>query len=322
MTRRAAINIVVLDLECANPGDLSLGELEKLGKLTTYPRTPPDQVVARARGAQVVLTNKVRLDRPLLEALPELELVSVLATGTNVVDLEAARQRGVTVCNVPGYSTASVAQHTIALLLELTQAVGRHSEGARSGRWSQSQDFCYWEQDLVELDGRTLGIVGYGAIGRRVAEIARALGMRIVVSTRTPAPHGGIEHVELGALFEQADVVSLHCPLSEETYQLVNQTRLGTMKPGSYLINTSRGPLVDEAALARALHAGKLAGAAVDVLSSEPPAADNPLLSAPRCIVTPHIAWATRAARQRLLQASADNIRAYLAGEPINVVNR
>ena len=314
-------NIVILDAACANPGDLSFEELEVLGTLTSYPRTPPGEVVSRARHAQVVLTNKVVLGREQLEQLPELRLISVLATGTNVVDLETARERGVVVCNVPGYSTASVAQHTIALLLELTQAVGRHNRSVKSGRWSRSEDFSYWEQDLVELDGLTLGIVGFGAIGRRVASIAAALGMHMLVHTRTRRPATGIEYAELDELFRRADVVTLHCPLTESTFQLVNAERLASMKRSAYLINTSRGPLVDEVALAHALATNRLAGAALDVLSIEPPPSNHPLVAEERCIITPHIAWATQASRERLLAQSAANVRAFLAGQPINVVN-
>lgn len=313
------MNIVILDAACANPGDLSFAELEALGSVTSYERTPPEHTVERAKPATVLLTNKVVLDRETLAALPRLKLVSVLATGTNVVDLEAARELGVSVCNVPGYSTASVAQHTLALLLELTQAVGRHSHSAKRGHWSESPDFCYWEQELVELEGRTLGVVGYGAIGKRVAKLAQALGMRLLVHTRTPPED--VRPVALDELFARSDVVSLHCPLSESTHHLVNAERLALMKPSAYLLNTSRGPLVDESALAEALDRRLLAGAAVDVLSIEPPAADNPLLAQPRCLVTPHIAWATRAARERLLAISAANVRAFLEGKPIHVVN-
>ncbi len=315
------MKIVILDAACANPGDLSFAEFQALGTLEAHPRTPPEAVVARARHARVVLTNKVALNRAVFEQLPELELVSVLATGTNVVDLEAARQAGVLVCNVPGYSTASVAQHTFALLLELTQAVGRHDRSVKSGRWSSHEDFSYWEQDLVELDGQALGIVGFGAIGQRVASIGRALGMQVLVHTRTERPGEGVQFLGLDELVRRADVLTLHCPLVPETFQLVNAELLAKMKPSAYLINTSRGPLIDEAALANALGSGRLAGAAVDVLSEEPPPEDNPLLREERCLVTPHIAWATRAARRRLLTISAANIRAFLKGNPINVVN-
>jgi len=315
------MQIVILDARTANPGDLSFAELEALGSVVVYPYSEPNEVVARSLEADVVITNKAVLDRHVLSELPRLKLISVCATGTNVVDLGAATERGVVVCNVPGYSTASVAQHTLALLLELTQAVGKHSVGAKSGRWSQSQDFSYWEQELVELEGRVLGIVGFGAIGKRVAAIAQALGMHVLVHTRTPDAHASVEFTDVDTLFERADVVTLHCPLSEDTRHLVNARRLARMKPDAYLINTSRGPLVDELALARALEQQLLRGAAVDVLSREPPEPENPLLQAPRCIVTPHIAWATRASRKRLLETTTENVRAFLQGSPINVVN-
>ena len=313
--------IVILDARTANPGDLSFAALEELGSVVVYPHSDRSLVVQRARSAMVVITNKAVLDREVLAQLPELRLISVCATGTNVVDLHAASERGIVVCNVPGYSTASVAQHTLALLLELTQAVGRHSSGAKSGRWSQSQDFSYWDQELVELEGRVLGIVGFGAIGRRVAAIAQALGMHVLVHTRTPDAHASVEFTNLETLFARADVVSLHCPLSEDTRHLVNAARLARMKPEAFLINTSRGPLIDEAALADALEKKRIRGAAVDVLSSEPPDPENPLLKAPNCLVTPHIAWATRASRQRLLETTTENVRAFLQGSPINVVN-
>jgi len=315
------MQIVILDARTANPGDLSFADLEALGSVVVYPYSEPSAVVARSREAEVVITNKAVLDRDVLGELPRLELISVCATGTNVVDLEAATERGVVVCNVPGYSTASVAQHTLALLLELTQAVGKHSSSAKSGRWSQSQDFSYWEQELVELEGRVLGIVGFGAIGKRVAAIAQALGMQVLAHTRTPDAHASVEFTDLDALFERADVVTLHCPLSEATRHLVNARRLARMKPDAFLINTSRGPLVDELALAQALQRQLIRGAAVDVLSREPPEPENPLLQAPRCIVTPHIAWATRASRKRLLETTTENVRAFLQGNPINVVN-
>jgi glycerate dehydrogenase len=261
------------------------------------------------------------LDAETLGALPGLGLVSVLATGTNVVDLGAAQKCGITVCNVPNYSTPSVAQLTLALLLELTHHVGQHDQSVRAGNWSACPDFAYWETDLVELAGLELGIVGLGAIGQRVAAIATALGMQVSAATRTPRSLPGVKLVDLDALFQQADVVSLHCPLTDDTHHLVDRRRLATMKRSAFLINTSRGPLVDEAALAEALRADRIAGAAVDVLSREPPPAENPLLTAPRCIITPHLAWASRASRQRLLEQTVDNVRDYLAGEPVNVVS-
>lgn len=316
------MKIVVLDGYAANPGDLDWGPLAALGELTVHDRTPAVLTLERAARAQVLLTNKVVLGAREMAALPELRYIGVLATGFNVVDVAAARARGVVVTNVPAYSTPSVAQHVFALLLELTRGAGRHAELVRGGRWCSSPDFAFWATPQVELDGLTFGIVGFGAIGQAVARIARAFGMQVLVSTRTPKPEDWPEvtFVGLDLLFAQADVVSLHCPLTEETRGVVSTERLAAMKPTAYLINTGRGPLVDEAALAAALQAGEIAGAGLDVLSQEPPAADNPLLTAPNCVVTPHLAWATRAARARLLDTAIANVRAFLAGTPQNRV--
>jgi glycerate dehydrogenase len=270
------------------------------------------------------LTNKTPLNAETLAALPRLRYLGVLATGYNVVDIAAARARGVPVCNVPAYGTASVAQAVFALLLELTNRSGAHSAAVRAGRWSASPDFCFWDGELIELAGRTLGIVGYGEIGRAVGEIARAFGMRVLAYSRSGVPGAtsdGAEWVALDTLFRESDVVSLHCPLTPETRELVNTARLASMKPGAFLLNTARGPLVNEADLAAALHAGRIAGAGLDVLSTEPPSADNPLLRAPNCVITPHIAWATRAARARLIHTAVENVRAFLADTPRNVVN-
>ncbi len=317
------MNIVVLDGHTLNPGDLSWAPLETLGHLEVHPRTPPADVVPRAAGAEIVLTNKTVLDAAALAALPRLRYLGVLATGYNVVDLEAARARGVPVTNVPGYSTPSVAQLTFALLLELTHHVGAHSQGVRAGRWSRSPDFCYWETPLVELAGRTFGIIGFGQVGRAVARLAAAFEMRVLVHTRTPpaSTPAEVRLTDLDTLLRESDVVSLHCPLTPETRHLINRERLALLKPGAFLLNTGRGPLVDEAALADALNTGRLAGAGLDVLSIEPPPPDHPLLSARNCVITPHLGWATRAARERLLQQAAENVRAFLAGRPVNVVN-
>lgn len=316
------MNITTLDSYTLNPGDLSWEWLSALGGLTVHDRTPRELIVERAAGAEILLTNKVALTRETIAALPELKYIGVLATGYNVVDTAAARERGIPVTNVPGYGTTAVAQHVFALLLELTQQTGLHTASAKAGDWAQSPDWCYWRTPLVELAGLTMGIVGYGAIGRAVARIAQAFGMKVIAATRTPrAAEEGVEFVGTDELFRRADAVSLHCPLTPDTQGLVNSARLATMKPGAFLINTGRGPLIIEAELAVALRAGTLAGAAVDVLSTEPPAADNPLLTAPNCLVTPHIAWAPKASRQRLLQTVEENIRAFLAGEPVNVVN-
>lgn len=317
------MKIVVLDSFTLNPGDLDWAGLLALGDCEIHDRTAPGEVVPRAAGAEIVLTNKTILSRATLAALPSLQYIGVLATGFNVVDAAAARERGVPVTNVPDYSTRSVAQLTFALLLELAHHTGHHAETVREGRWSRSADFCYWDSPLLELDGLTMGLVGFGRIGRAVGELAAAFRMKVVVHSRR-APEKippGVRVVSLEELFRSGDVVSLHCPLTPETKQLVNAERLAWMKPAAFLINTSRGPLVDETALADALNAGKIAGAALDVLSVEPPPADHPLLTAKNCLITPHLAWATRAARARLMQTAIANVAAFLAGTPQNVVN-
>ena len=297
---------------------LALGDDPKI-----YERTDPQDTVSRAADAEILLTNKVLLDRDTLARLPKLRYVGILATGINVIDLAAARERGVVVTNVPAYSTASVVQLTLALLLELTQRVGHHANTVRQGNWVRSKDFSYWDFPLVELDGLTMGLVGFGAIAQGVARVAQALGMRVLATRRAERPSEvpGVQMVGVDTLFRESDVLSVHCPLTPETKGLVNAARLATMKPSAYVLNTSRGPVVDEADLADALNTGRIAGAGVDVLSPEPPAADNPLLTAKNCLVTPHIAWATRAARGRLLATVAANIRAFLEGKPQNVVS-
>ena len=317
------VKIVVLDGYAMNPGDLPNDPLAQLGDLTVYERTPEDQVVERASGAEIVLTNKSILSAESIHQLQKLQYIGVLATGYNVVDLDAAASRGIVVTNVPAYSTGSVAQTVMAHLLNLAQHVEEHSRGVREGRWCKSKDFAYWEYPLVELAGLTMGIVGFGQIGRTVARMAKAFGMRVIVTTRpgsSPPDDGGIETVDLESLFRQSDVISLHCPLTGQTHHLVNKERLSLMKPTAFLINTSRGPVVDEQALADALNSEKIAGAGVDVLSSEPPAEDNPLLSAKNCHITPHLAWATRASRERLMATVVDNVRAFLEGNPQNVI--
>jgi glycerate dehydrogenase len=317
------MNIVVLDGLTLNPGDLCWAELEALGTCAIYDRTPAGQVLERAADAEIVLTNKTLVKREQIEKLPRLRYLGVLATGINVVDPAAARERSIPVTNVPAYSTRSVAQMTFALLLELALRVGHHSQTVRAGRWSASPDFCYWDFPLVELDGLTFGVVGFGRIGRAVAELAHAFGMKVVAhSRRRPddAP-GYVRFVDLDCLFRDSDVVSLHCPLTPETQHLINRQRLELMKPSAFLLNTSRGPLVDEEALAAALNAGRIAGAGLDVLAAEPPPVTNPLPGAKNCIITPHIAWASRAARQRLMRIAVENVKAFLSGKPQNVVN-
>ena len=316
------MNIVVLDGFTLNPGDLSWAELESLGSCRIYERSAPEEVVSRGTQAEILLTNKTELKREQIQQLPRLKYIGVLATGTNVVDLKAARERNIPVTNVPAYGTKSVAQTTMALLLELTQHVGHHSQSVREGRWSRHIDWCYWDMPLVELDGLALGIVGYGRIGQAVGELGRAFGMKVLAHTRTPpAAERLTSFVDLETLFRQSDVVSLHCPLTEQNKGLVNAERLSWMKPGAFLINTSRGPLIDEQALANALNSGRLGGAALDVLSKEPPPENHPLLRAKNCIITPHFAWGTRAARLRLMKIAIENIRTFLAGKCQNVVN-
>lgn len=309
------MRIVILDGHTANPGDLSWEALERTGTLTVFDRSRPEQVVERARDADVVLTNKTPLPANVIAALPRCRLIGVLATGFNVVDAAAARARGIAVVNVPEYSTPNVAQATFALLLELANRTGHHDRAVRTGRWSACPDFCFWDGELVELAGKTFGIVGFGRIGQAVGRIAAAFGME-VIHARARGDAAAIDEV-----FARADVVSLHCPLVPATERMVDARRLRLMKPSAYLLNTARGPLVDEAALAAALADGTIAGAGLDVLAVEPPAADHPLLAAPNCVITPHLAWATRAARARLIATVAANVAAFAAGQPVNVVN-
>ncbi len=315
------MKLVVLDGYATNPGDLSWADLSALADCTVHARTPPELTVPRAAGAALLLTNKTVLGRGEIAALPELRYIGVLATGYNVVDLEAARAAGVVVTNIPAYSTASVAQTVFAFILEFTQQVALHAASVRAGEWTRSIDFAYWKTPLVELAGKTLGLVGLGTIGQAVARIGQAFGMRVVAATRTPRRFEGIEELPLGEVFRQADFLSLHCPLTPDTRHLVNAERLALMKPTAFLVNTSRGGVVDARALADALAAGRLAGAGVDVLDREPPPADDPLLAAPNCWVTPHLAWATREARSRLLETAVANVRAFLDGQPRNVVS-
>ena len=314
--------LVILDAFTANPGDLSWAPMEALADCIAYDRTAPSDVLARIGNADAVMLNKAVLDAHTIAHAPHLKYVGILATGWNTIDLAAAKQRGLVVTNVPGYSTASVAQQAFALLLELTNQVALHSGDARSGGWPKNPDYCYRLSPLIELAGLTLGIVGFGQIGQAAARIGQAFGMRVLANRRDHAqpPPEGVEYADLDRIFSESDVVSLHCPLSPATAGLVNAKRLAQMKPTAFLINTSRGPLVVEQDLADALRAGRLAGAGVDVLSTEPPAPGNPLLSAPRCFVTPHVAWATDAARQRLIDIAAENLRAYLAGRPVHQI--
>lgn len=315
------MNIVVVDGYTMNPGDLDWSPLRALGENQIYERTAPSEVIERCRDAEMVITNKVVFDREIIARLPRLQYLGVSATGVNIIDLEAARERGITVTNVPGYSTASVAQAVFAHLLNLTLQTARHAQAVRDGVWSNSPDFCFWQTPLIELAGLTMGIVGFGKIGRAAANIAHAFGMRVLFTTTgsVDAP-AFARQVELKELLQSSDVVTLHCPLTPQTHHLINRETLALMKPGAFLINTGRGPLVDELALAEALNSGVIAGAGLDVLSVEPPSPDNPLVNAHNCCITPHIAWATRAARQRLLNVVVENIAAFIQGTPINVV--
>lgn len=313
--------IVVLDGYTLTHGDLTWEALKSLGHCTVFDRSCAEEVLSRASDADMVLTNKVVLSRETINHLPRLQYIGVTATGTNVVDLTAAQERGIVVSNVPSYGTHSVAQLAFAHLLNLAQRVGGHAIAVRKGRWTEAPDWCFWDTPLIELCGLTIGIVGFGEIGREVAKLSDAFGMKVMAATRSPGQHPNyVRMVELDELFRSSDVISLHCPLTPETKQLVNTRRLKEMKRSAFLINTSRGQLIDEPALAEALAKGEIAGAGVDVLSEEPPPADHPLLSAPNCFITPHFAWATLSARSRLMQVVVENVAAYLAGEPQNVV--
>lgn len=317
-------SITVLDGHTLNPGDNPWDPIAELGELTVYDITPPDKLLERARGADILLTNKTPLDADTLAELEQLRFISVLATGYDVVDIDAASRRGIPVSNVPEYGTDSVAQHVFALLLELTNHVAAHDRDVRDGEWANAGEFAYWTHPVVELADKTLGIVGFGKIGRRVAEIGHAMGMSVVANSRTednPAPWFDFEFLTKDELFERADVISLHCPLTDETESMVDRPRLERMKPSAFLINTARGQLIDSVALANALRGDQLAAAAVDVVEDEPIPGDHPLLSAPRCVITSHMAWASVEARRRLMQTTAENIDAYLQGSPQNVVN-
>lgn len=317
------MKIVLLDAHTANPGDLSWAPLEAIAPCEIHPRTPIAETIARCADAEVVITNKAPLTREIIEALPRLRYIGVTATGFNIVDTAAARERGIVVTNVPGYSTPAVAQLVFALLLELTNNVGHHARTVRDGRWTACPDFCYWDHPLIELSGRTLGIVGYGDIGSAVARIALAFGMKVLAGKREwkNPPPDGVTPAGMDEIFSQSDAITLHCPLTDATRHLVCDRTLALMKPDAFLINTGRGPLVDEAALARALNDGRIAGAGLDVLSVEPPKDGSPLFSARNCLITPHIGWASREARVRLIHLAASNLQAFLNGSPVNVVN-
>ena len=318
------MKMVVLDGYTENPGDLSWDSLREFGELTVYDRTgSEDEVIERIGDAQVVFVNKVPISKRVLEACPNIRCISVLATGYNVIDTAAARDRGIPVCNVPSYGTDAVAQYTFALLLELCHRIGLHDTLVHQGRWSECPDFCFWATPQMELAGKTMGIIGFGKIGRAVGRIAHGFGMNVLAYSRSQSEEGRAvgSYVELDELLRRSDVVSLHCPLFPETKEIINTQTISRMKDGAILLNTARGPLISEEAVARALHTGKLRGAAMDVVAREPIPADSPLLTAPNCILTPHMAWAPTESRERLLACVADNIRAFLEGHPQNVVN-
>ncbi len=316
MTSAPPAQLVVLDGHTCNPGDLTWEPLERLGTLTVHPRTPMELVVERGRAAEVLITNKTPLDAATLEALPRLKGVAVLATGYDVVDVAAAAARGVPVCNVPDYSTSAVAQAVFALLLELSNHTGELAAAVRAGRWQAGPDYCFWESPIRELAGRTLGVVGLGRIGQAVARIGAAFGMRVLGCGLRPGP----DRLPLETLLAESDVVSLHCPLTAASRQLIDASRLALMRSEAILINTGRGALIDEHALAQALIEGRIAAAALDVLSLEPPPPGHPLLTAPHCLITPHVAWASVEARRRLIAETAANVDALLAGAPRNLV--
>jgi glycerate dehydrogenase len=317
------LKIVVLDGYTLNPGDLSWEQLHQLGELIVYDRTPIHLIVERAQGAHIILTNKTPIHEITLLQLPELRYIGVLATGYDVIDVAAASQRQIMVSNVPAYGTEAVAQFTIALMLELCHRIGLHSDSTREGEWSSSPDWCYWNGPLIQLSGKTLGLIGMGRIGGKIGTIAQALGMRVIGSSRTEREMNipGFRWVPLDELFTDSDVISLHCPLTQQTEGIINKYTIDLMKRTAFLINTARGKLIVEQDLANALNEGRLAGAGLDVLSTEPPKADNPLLSARNCIVTPHIAWAATEARRRLLEIAVENTKAYIMGNPQNIVN-
>ena len=318
------MKIVVLDGYCLNTGDLSWSALEKLGQVEVHERTPPSLALERSAGAEVLFTNKTLLPREALSRLPGLRYIGVLATGYNIVDVKAARDHGITVTNIPTYGTASVAQFAFALLLELCHNVKLHSDAVRAGEWSRNADWSFWKAPLVELAGKTMGVVGFGRIGRQTGRIADAMGMRVIANDAVqsnPPAYDGFRWAAVEELLSESDVVSLHCPLFPETQGLMNAQRLRLMKRSAFLLNTSRGPLVVDQDLADALNHGVIAGAGLDVLSVEPPLETNPLLSAKNCLVTPHIAWATKEARSRLMEAAMENLEAFLRGEARNVVN-
>ncbi len=314
------MKITVLDGFAENPGDLSWEWLAEYGEYTVYDRTPADLIAERVKDCDVVITNKTPLRRDLLQTLTNLKYVGLLSTGYNIVDWDYCKKAGIPVCNIPSYSTSAVAQLTFALILEHTNAVAIHSQSVHSGEWSACKDFCYWKTPLTELQNKTLGIIGFGSIGKAVAKIALAFGMRVIASTNHPAPFDGVEFADYDTLLRQSDFVSLHCPLTDKTEGMVDATFLAKMKPSAMLINTSRGQVINEADLAFALKNGTISAAGLDVLSTEPPKTDNPLIGIGNCYITPHIAWAGYETRVRLMEICKENLKAFSLGKPQNVV--
>lgn len=314
------MKIVVLDGYTTVGEDLNWSEFEKLGDFRYYERTAPDEVLLRAKDADVIIDNKVLLGREVLEKLPNLKYIGLLSTGFNVVDTDYARERGIPVCNIPDYSTKSVAQLTFALILELAMGVGAHSRSVSSGDWTKNSDFCYRVQEITELDGKTIGLIGYGNIAKEVAKIASAMGMKVLAYRRTKVGDGIAEMVTLDELYTLSDIISLHCPINKDSEKLINADAISRMKDGVWIINTARGGIVDERAVRQALDSGKIGGYGADVLSAEPPSATNPLLGAPRCYITPHIAWASREARGRLMDIALANLKGFLSGKMQNRV--
>lgn len=319
------MKIVVLDGYTENPGDLSWEEIRGFGELTVYDRTPSDdsEIIRRIGDAEIVLTNKTPVSAAVIKACDKLKYISVLATGYNIVDVKAATEKKILVSNIPTYGTASVAQFAISMLLEICGHVGHHSNAVHSGRWTQSKDFCFWDYPLIELSGKTIGIIGIGRIGQAVARIANSLGMRVIAYSRSMREEirDFVEFVDFNTLLSESDVISLHCPLFPETKEIINRDSISKMRNGVIILNNSRGQLINEQDLADALKSGKVYAAAVDVVSTEPISADNPLLTAPNCMITPHISWAPKESRQRIMTGTAENIRAFISGKPINLVN-
>lgn len=318
------MKIVILDGNATNPGDLNWDSLKKLGELIVYDRTPKEEITERAKGATIVITNKTPIGKEEINQLPDLKYIGVIATGFNIIDIVAAKEKGIIVTNVPGYSTSSVVQLVFALLLEQCHHVQRHSDSVMDGKWSRSLDFSFWDFPLVELSGKTIGIIGFGSIGQAVADVATAFGMNVIGSSRRQTDQSARKNfrwAEISELLKESDVVSIHCPLTPETQNLINKESLKTMKKSAFLINTARGPIVNELDLADALNNDVIAGAGIDVLSVEPPAADNPLFNTKNCLITPHIAWATLESRARSIDIAVNNISSFINGNPVNIVN-